>query len=552
MKAGLARQRSFALGSTIALTLASCGDPAEPKPVDTGSTGPVVPVVVNVGETRTLVLPTAATTPTSLRVRLKLTAGDTVDVGLFSRSSAVGWLALETDPGATAGEPTATWISHRLQEGPTHPPVGSSIYAGLVVAVTGEYPVRVLGYPPVACPPSCRATGNIDLAVRRSAPAIVLSHRPTASVGRIAPSPTFLHNVTATIDEGSTATLDTIWIRNAGAGSVTVNVSPTSGVTSLPQALTLTGPTPASASAVIPIKAKSPAVSGFYFDTVALQGIPDDVWHEDAVRRIVVELRVNESAGTRADVAGSIMHLVATSDGKLVATGSGSTVLSSVDPQSGARNDWRSGLPTAPCCNANGLVASPAGGVYVAQSTQSIARVTADSLYTVLATGASRNLTVGSDGTLYYLTVGAGALARRRTSGQVDTLHLYGASAPNSDVQYGGILFNPVDSAIYYRIGDQLARFSLKTLSAVTVGPLEGGAPQVVDANGYMYGIGNKAWPIIVSHRSYVTVLDRDGKVVDRRWPASSIDALALHGSSLYGIARGSTTVIWSLPIRSY
>ena len=548
------------------LSMASCGDPAEPKTIDTGTGGPTggtggtgnppaAPAVVSLGETKTLALATSANSPTTLQVKLMLTAGDTVDVGLFSRSLAIGSLGLRTDVAANAGSPSITWVNHRTQEGGAFPPVGSSIHAGIVVATTGEYPVEVLGYPPAQCSSSCRATGNFEISVRRSAPAVVFSHRVSATLGRTVAVPAY-QTAVATTTEGIAAVLDTIWIRNAGAGSVPVSFATTSRVSVPPATAILSGPTAPSASTVVPISTKGALTPGFSFDTVAIQGIPTDVWHEDASRRIVVELRVNEAAGTRTDIAASIMHLVAASDGTLIATGSSSTVLSRIDPQTATRSDWRTGLGTAPCCNGNGLVASPMGGVYVAQSTQGIARVTADSMYTVVASGASRSFTVGSDGTLYYLTVGTGALARRRTSGQIDTIASFGSSTP-SDGQYGGILFNPVDSAIYYPVGlystgQQLARFNLKTLAHTTVGPLEGGSPQVVDANGYMYGMGNKSYPTIVTHRSYVTVVDRNGVVVDRRFPPAFLEALVVRGNTLYGIQRGSTSVLWSLPVKQY
>jgi hypothetical protein len=440
-------------------------------------------------------------------VRLAVTAGDSVDIGAFSRSRS--WYAItltvRNDLGEVVGAtPRVTRPNYR---------VGGSaeIAPRIPVPRTGTWMVLVSDGPQsnfYGCP--C----TYALHTRRTGP-VLASSGPAL----------YVHTA-----EGSPSrTVGEFTVRNLGTGSASFSVNLDSAGSWLTPdrpggtALGPNGP---------PITVRMTATPGTlppgaYDGTFSLD-FPDDVWNGSDWYRAYLRLYDRRAAVLDTVVYTQMSSTAVAPDGAVVVVGD--RVLVRVDPETGATTTWVTGLETY----LGGIAFGADSVLYVADRTvPRILRVSPQGVVSTLFTTPAVPLDVEvlPDGTL-FATVGK-SIVRRTPGGQVTTL--VSGIRDQSGIAY-------LDGWLYYVDAPRLRRVNVTTgqiqdravLPSAYLTPWDLAA----GASGRLYATG---W------NSEVMVLSDDGTVLDRLWPPGEVNSFALGDSVLYGTS--GAFKIWKMPL---
>jgi M6 family metalloprotease-like protein len=482
-------------------------------------------------------------------VELNLTAGDTVDVGVFAISDThfTPSVVIYTPSGAFAT------ISNVRRTSPN-----VAVRAGYAATETGTYRVQVSN--------SLRSS-NYDgrtlpyiVRTRRSAPVLY----PTGVVAGLYAL------------AGSAPRADTLRVYNRGMGSTSFTVKVEGGegwLTVTPSGATLAPGTaagaalsPAAAAAARETSGAAPSGTaiagsgalrrapgaaasgaslegpagapndppalvvftrnvsslavGEYMAKVTLD-FPDDPFH-GGDETYFVRARVHPSGSVVLDTAMVTYpgHMALAPDGKLVISSLGE--LERMDPQTGARTTWVSGLDF----NLGGMEFGADSALYVAGDVgRKVLRVSPAGAVTTLFTTTApvRDVAVAPDGTVFAAV--AGAVLRRSPNGEVAML-----AALDSAVF--GIAYH--DGYVYYTTRSQLRRVNPRTRVDELRGPLPSDAGELlnleVGRSGRLYGTENHITGSIL-------VMDDTGKLLERIWGPGQGFGLQLGEGMLYATA---------------
>jgi hypothetical protein len=527
----MATRRHWRLvAAVVAFGVLACDDPGAPLPSDTTHppiTPPVVPPTpppaptvhaLRPGETSTLAA------HDSLLIGLELQAGDTVDFGIFAESSNLITLDARVD---TRFESAGAAILEQLRltgtTGQFAGGGGTLVVPALIAPVAGRTVVLVRGTPWCAGGPpgSCNGRGTVDIELRKSRPVVSVSSRQGY--------------LSYMIRQGS-EDLDSLFVRNAGGGNISVQLSVGSPFSVGSDALSLAGPDRTSADGVSIALRTTAATPGDYSDTIRVAGAPGDRFNRFAPGAIGVHLRVFETTATRRDVGTYYSH-VAVSPSGLVVVGEGSRFLKTLDAVTGATVPFAT-LPGAITGPGRGMTFTSDGTLYVVAYVNPhwtlLKRSPSGEITTVHAGMPSADYAVLPDGTIYILASGDSArllrLSQPNTTPHV--IESFGTAYHAS-----GVVFDPRDSSIFYGVRDTLWRRDLRSGTSRALGA-RGGHPFAIDDAGRMYLAGVLS-PVI-------TEVDGEGTFLRRRYPpAWSTTSWSVGSNLLMGIS-GSAT--WTLP----
>jgi len=524
-----------------------------------GASGPALQVPVSLTVTSGLALGDSvrgefASQDDVARVEIQLTAGDTVDVGVFGLDDTYLSPALNlfTPSGSYAG-------AHGFRRSTPN----IAIRAAFVATETGKYRVEVY---------NAFRNFNYDgrklpyiLRTRRSAPVLY----PTGSVRG--------HYALA----GSGPRSDTLRVQNRGMGTASFTVKVEGGqgwlsVSSTGATLapgTATGaslsPAAAAARAIVAPEVSGTAVAGLrrargaasgaapsapagapgdppalvvvtqslgslpvgQYEAKVVLDFPDDPWHGgDETYFLYARVHPSGAVVVSSTLATYPGHMAWAPDGKIVVSSLGELVR--MDPQTGAYTPWVSGLDF----NLGGMEFGADSALYVAGDVgNKVLRVSPAGEVTTLFTTATEvfDVALAPDGTLYAMT--SGALLRRSPAGAVSTLLALDSAAY-------GIAYH--DGYVYYTSRGQLRRVSPRTGVDELRGTIAAGNGELlnleVGRSGRLYGQENHVTGSIL-------VMDDAGTVLDRIWGPGVGWGLLLGEGTLYAtsFAPYPTDMVW-------
>jgi hypothetical protein len=462
---------------------------------------------------------------TGPRLALRLVKGDTVDIGLFPSPNMYASFA-------TVGDSTLLRRAFRSAG-------GTSSYApdrilGFVVESTGTYHLRIAAeYWGMCYGKGCKASGPVTVKVRRSVPTVDI--HSGGSNWRVA------------VEPGETVA-DSVMVRNLGAGTAVFRM--TSEVPWLrvePSTLVLPGPGRADEFGVIRyhytgIGTDYGSTSGTVRTTI--EGWSPSEWKGETLPE--THSIILGEASSRSPLKSLATTFVRT-QGKLFFADETDSVRSFIDWASGTSQPVRKGwfgtlAPTLRAGNTGNLLATTeVSGAPRTLSIVSLTGSTQEAVASGLPFGGT--FTVRGD-TLYVIA--RNLLARVITgSAAIDTLRVMPtASGAN------GIEFNPADGNLYFVHAATLYRWNAtagreEVIASVPGSGIAGAARLAVDSRGYLY----------VALTRTVLVLDRNGTIIDRRWPAvETVGTIMVDGDSLRGSGRDpdGRPRTWAMAIKTY
>ncbi|HEX5870826.1 MAG TPA: dockerin type I domain-containing protein [Longimicrobium sp.] len=440
-------------------------------------------------------------------VRLAVTAGDSVDIGAFSRTR--GWYALSVTIRNDLGEVVGT--SPRVTR-PNYRVDGSAEIAPRIpVPRTGTWTVLVADGPQSNfnfCP--C----TYALHTRRAGPVLV-SSGPDLYVNAVAGS--------APVPVGD------FEVRNMGvsSGSFAVNLD-SAGPWLSPSRPGGTVHGPNGAPVAVRMTASPGALPPGGYDGTFSLDFPGDVWNGSQWYRAL--LRLSDPRGVVLDtiVYTQMSSVAIAPDGMLVVVGDRSLVR--MDPATGATTPWVTGLEMY----LGGIAFGADSVLYVADRTvPRILRVTPQGQVSTLFTlpAAPLDIEVLPDGTMFVS--GGGSIVRRAPDGTVSTL-LSGIGDETALAYREGW--------IYYARRNRLHRVNAETgqdeqrgvlpSAYLTLWEMEFGESGRLYAPGF-YG--------------QVNVMDDNANLLDQLWPPGGAGSFALGDSVLYGT--GGAFMTWKMPL---
>ena len=458
----------------------------------------------------------------SIVLGLDLQAGDTLDLGVFGAGSNLVVLSIQLD--SRFQSPPLLIPEELRQNGSSMPITGATlVIPSLIPATTGRVTVLLLGVPMcLGGPPgSCRGIGTVEVELRRSAPVIVLSSGQ-GYMSYLKP-------------EGTTQ-LDTIRLRNAGAGAADLQLSAGQPFSVPGEALPLSGPARAGDATAVSLGLTA-SVPGDYSDSLRLTGVPPDRFNAFAPRATRVMLRAYEARATRKELSTYLSHVAVNAVGEVI-VGASSRFLSKLDLATGELTAWAT-APGAVVGAGRGMQIGPDGALYVVAYVNPhwtlLRRTASGDFATVYAPMPSADYAVLPDGAIYVLASGDSArLVRVTQSGGMAT-----ATTIRSFGQVWaakGVAFSSLDSSLYYGVGGLVYKRELNTETDRQLAGIAG-APIAVDASGRLY----------VESGTTIKVVDRDGSLVSTLYPpAWSPTSYALSHGFVIGIAGPS---VWTLPV---
>jgi len=445
---------------------------------------------------------------------LALTAGDTVDVGVFSRTR------LWSRPGLTLVDDLGAAVGFRRVTRPGHRPGGAAeIVIAVAVPRTGTYRLVVSDATEApnqfyGCPCSYAVYS------RRAGPVLEATGE----------------EINRTLREGTAAAPPDPEFRvyNRGSGSATFTVvfdTAVNWLTPSRTAGTAFGAPPGGSTAtpvVVRMTVSAAGLAkGYRGGMISFQG-PDDVWNGVDWFRALVYVYAAGTVMLDSPLYGSTLAVAP--DGTLAIVGGG--LVYRVDPATGTSTPWTSGLSQFLGATAFGADSA----LYVADRVENrVLRISPAGVVSTLFTTAEAPLGVEvlPDGTVF---ASAGrALIRRSPQGTLTTL----LTRPFREHMSTEMPIAYLDGWLYYVDNGQLGRVDAVTgvdelrgsVSGTLLWGLEAGRSGRLYAGDIFGG---------------VAVLDDTGHEVERLYPPS-VGALGLGDGVLYGT--GSPYQIWKLPL---
>lgn len=504
-----------------------------PPPVETPA------IVVEVGGETTIVYGSYQ----SKRLGLRLTAGDTVDIGLWvvpgsDLSNLVLRQSIAALPLGTTVS-TATWFT---------------IYPAVVVSKSATYVFEVTGgfaYCSGGPPGSCVADGSFTMRVRKSQPIVLVASN---WLDRLAfAQPPKLRNVLEKFaalsyrSPESGQVVDTLWVRNAGAGAISFGVAAGPSLQVSPASSTVPGPsrgwTPEEGAVPVVVRKNGQLPLGVYVDTLTYAGTPIDVWNAGAVSASPLTLLVHEERGMRHPGAAAI----SIAKNQLGEIFMGFETLYRLDPQGALV-----ALQTFPgnLLADGGFVVGPDTALYAvifvrpttyAHTLYRIAR--GGTMTTIVPEVPGNVLAVLPDLSMFFVNQSTNVMTRRSPSGDMQQVLSYPADPVGTyPRRFRGLLFNPVDSALFWMFDRALMRRDLRANTESMLGDFGMATPQYVDSRGYLY----LSTPLATSsYLNFLTVVNRSGTIVDHRYPPVTADKIVIRGDTIFIVSSGA---YWTLP----
>jgi len=451
----------------------------------------------------------------SATLAIQLSAGDTVDIGAW-RLQSLASLALAATGVAVAGErPLPLTVPVGVPVGP------GSVYPAIIIPVSATYLFKATAFTDLHCSggQTCDLIGRYVVRARRAAPV----------VGVVAPQ-----LASEVVKDSNPVGSLRIW--NAGVKSVVATLSTDPPLLdATPATLTLSGPTPAGSATVVALSQVAGLQFGEYNTTLryAVQDV-DSVWSH-GFRTQPLSIRVQEASDSLT-LATIVYSLVRAATGDLVA--SYNQTVAFVNRATGVLTNWQTPLGG----QVYRVSASPGGAVFAAVSNGGLKvyRLRGQEVTNFGAAGTIL-LAPSDDNTIFGLE--NGTLTRTRLDSNTKQV------VKAIGVGQLGIVFSPVDSALYYVMGapnGSVRRFDLRSNTEATIrsGSYSSSGSIDVDARGCVY----------VSMPNYsILVLDTQGRQLDERWPPRYASSFIIDGDRIRGIrGGGSSAKLWSLPLRDY
>lgn len=471
-------------------------------------------------------------------LNLNLTAGQVVDLGVFSRSTSTAF-----DPTIDVIDPAGTLLATpiRARTGPR-----ARIIARLTAFSTGTYRLVVRD---AAGPPAYETAQGYIVRTRASGPVLVAHQGYVWGFGA----------------HGSTTPQNSIVrMENVGSGSGAFGaqsgapwftVTPSGGVVTagaaagVPVALRGTElvvgdsllPRPRAAqrapegapTADLQVSMLPAGMAmGRHTSALNLQ-LPADVWN--GALAIPVDMRLHDARSTVINSTLDAYRPAAVAPDGYLVVGDGA-VLHRVHPQTGAATPWvtRSGV--------FGMEFGADSALYVAEGTQNrVSRIAPDGTVTPLftTTGTANDLAVLSDGTVF---ASAGAQLLRWRPGEAAATVV--AQAAGRSRFALGIAYH--QGSVYFAEAGRFRRLDLSTGQEHELGALPGETNGVllnlsVGRSGRFYGMEN-------SVMGGVLVLNGGGAVLERLWPTDVGYGTAIAEGRLYGTGF-LRNAVWQLPL---
>ena len=440
-------------------------------------------------------------------VHLAVTAGQTVDIGAFSRTR--NWydlaLTIRDDLGGVVG------TSPRVTR-PNYRPGGSAEIAPRIpVPRTGTWTVLV-GDGPRSGFNSCPCTYAVHT---RPAGPVLVSSGPDLYVNAVAGS--------------ATRVVGDFEVRNVGVSSASFAVNlDSAGPWLVPDRPGGTAHGPTGPPVTVRMTAAPAALPPGGYDGTFSFDFPDDVWNGSYWYRALLYLSDPRGVVLDTTLYTQMSATAIAPDGMLVVVGD--RMLARMDPQTGAWTPWVTGLEMY-----LGHMAHGADSVlYLADRTvPRILRITPQGQVSTLFTMAAAPLDIEvlRDGTLFVS--GGGSIIRRTPDGQVSTL--VSGMGDETALAYR-------DGWIYYANRDRLRRVNAQTgvdqdRGALpsrfwTIWDLEVGESGRLYANGFF---------------GEVNVMDTEARLLDQLWPPGGANSFVLGDSVMYGTSGAFMT--WRMPL---
>lgn len=470
---------------------------------------------------------------------IDVVAGEVIDLAVATKTGFFANPTLVSDGASPARPPLPMTALPQRVFGAMNIP---NIYPAVTAPATGRYLLYLV-------PSDCsRCTndmyeGTATLHFRNSGPVLLAQFRGSP----LTSDQTFQFRMAP-----GTTTLDTILLRNVGAGSVTVTVSGRAGLASPVNAtVTASGPSAgwdvAQGAVAAAVQVSATSVPGFHHDTLMLTGIPDDIWNVIPYREIPVGTRVHEAeyVSLPSSFGGDF---VVRADGDIVIkSGFPTTTFYRGDRPSGQLVPWRTTDVTANLT----FIEYANGQVYFrGEPDNTLYRIGESGPAEALFTGASERFLPLPDGSVFDL---GGSLVRHRSAaGAMDTL-FWAQGLSKSAV------FNQADSVLYYTRESGLLVEIRKIPAAVGTSPIVatvnglslGGA----DSYGRLYAIENQGSSGSLGNN--LVVLSATGVVLDRRYPIYRAEKIRVARDSIFGFAslgvpgpQSYSPAFWVIPVR--
>jgi hypothetical protein len=457
-----------------------------------------------VGDSVRGVIATAAEVDT---VRLSVTAGDSVDIGAFSRTR--NWYAISLTVRNDLGEEVGT--VPRVTR-PNYNVAGSAQIAPRIpVPRTGTWTVLVADGPQSnfnGCP--C----TYALHTRRAGPVLV-STGPHLYLNAVEGSAPFVAG--------------DFEVRNVGVSSASFAVNlDSAGPWLTPNRPGGTAHGPNGPPVTVRMTATPGTLPPGAYDGTFSLDYPGDVWNGSEWYRALLRLSDRRGVVLDTTVYTQMSSVAVAPDGMLVVVGD--RMLVRMDPQTGAWTPWVTGLETY----LGGIDFGADSVLYVADRTvPRVLRVTPQGqVSTVFTTDAvPMDIEVLRDGTMF---VSAGkSILRRSPAGQVTPL--VSGLPDETAIAYK-------DGWIYYANRNRLRRVNVETGQDQERGELPSGYLIVWDLE-----VGESGRLYVPGFYGQVNVIDDSGQRVDQLWPPGEVTSWAVGDSVLYGTSGARMT--WKMPL---